>query len=424
VTVEIVEVSSCKRNLSAEVSPEELEKEVDSLARDYARHAKIPGFRPGKVPLSVVRQRYGSDLVKDATQNIIERCWKDTVAEHNLRPLAQPQVQEVKSEPGSPLKFTVTFEVMPQLEVKDYKGIPVTMPATEISDEDVLKSADALREQNAQFVPMDGGEAQDGHYLSLTVDGQFEGETKPMHEEDVTLIVGHPQTNAEFSDNLRGAKAGETKTFEVSYPADYHRKRFAGKKVRYAVLVKEIKEKQLAELNDDFAKDLGFENLDALKAKIKDDLVTAAKQDAEKKARETLLDSIVQRQSVEVPECMVQDELEVRAQRVANNLAYQGIDINQTSIDWKKLFADERPRAEQTVRRSIFLDTIARQESIEVTEEELESELQKLAEGVNKSASALRAQFEKDNRIEGFKQQLRENKALEFIFHNANISVG
>jgi trigger factor len=422
-TVEIVEVSSCKRNLAAEVPAQEVEQEVDTLAREYARNAKLPGFRPGKIPLNIIRQRFGSDLLKDATQNIIERSWKNAVSEHNLQPLAQPVIKDVENKPGSPLKFTVAFEILPPLEVKDYKGVAVTPPAVDVTDENINQSLDRLREQNAQFVPVDG-EAKDGLYVTLTVDGRFEGESKPTHEDDVTLIIGNPQTNIDFSDNLRGAKVGETKSFDVSYPADYHRKRFAGKKVSYTVIVKDIKEKQLAELNDEFAKDVGADSLDALRTKVREELVTQAKHDAEKKSREALLDTIVQRQTVEVPECLVEDELEAYAHRLASNLAYQGIDINQASFDWKKVLEDDRPRAEQTVRRSIFLDAIARQEGIEVAKEEVDAELQKLAEGTSKSAAALRAQLEKEDRIHGFEQHLRQNKALDFIYRNANISVG
>lgn len=422
-TVEIVEESSCKRNLAVEVPTQEVDEEVDKIAREYSRNIKVPGFRPGKVPMSVIRQRYGSELLKDATQNIIERCWKDAIAEHNFKPLSQPQVKEVNNAPGIPLKFTVSFEVLPPLEVKDYKGVSVTLPSSAVTDDDANKAIDTLRDNSAQFVPVDG-EARDGLYLTLTVDGQFEDSVKPMHEEEVTLIVGHPQTNTEFSENLRGARAGETRTFEVSYPADYHRKRFAGKKVRYTILVKDIKEKQLAEPSDEFAKDMGAENLDALRDKVRNDLVTQAKQVAEKKARETLLDSIVQSQTVEVPECLVNDELQAHAHKVANNLAYQGIDINQASIDWKKIFEEERPRAEQAVRRSLFLDAIARQESIEVTDDEVNSELQKIAEGTGKTAAALRAQLEKEERLQSFEAHLRQNKALDFIYRNANITEG
>jgi trigger factor len=421
-TVEIIEVNGCKRNLAAEVPAQEVEQEVDKLAREYSRNVKIPGFRPGKVPLNIIRQRYGNDLLQETVQRIIERTWKEAVSEHNLQPLAQPSVKDVDNKPGNPLKFTMSFEVLPALEVKDYKGLSASLPSTEVTDDNLSQAIENLRERHAQFVPVDEGEARDGLYLTVTIDGQIEGNAKPIHEEDVTLIIGHPQTDEEFTNNLRGARAGETRAFEVSYPSEYHRKRFAGKKVRYSVLVKDIKEKQLAELSDDFAKDLGSEGLEELRTKVRDELVTQARENAEKKAREELLDSIVKRQNVDIPECMVQDELEAHARRIANNLAYQGVDLNQTSIDWKKLFEEERPRAEQSVRRAIFLNAIARQENIEVTDEEIDSELKVLSEGSGKSVAALRAQLEKEERIQGLREHMRQNKALDFIYRNANIA--
>ncbi len=421
-TAEIIELSNCKRNLVVEVPAAEMEQEIDKVAREYARSVKVPGFRPSKVPVNIIKQRHGSDIRKEAAKTIMERCWKDAIQERKLKPLADPVVEKIENIPGKPLKFTVAFEVLPQLEVKDYKGISIKLPAAEVTEDTIDRALEELREQHAQFVPVDGGEAREGHYLTVTVDGQFEGAGKPMHEEDVTLIVGHPQTSEEFSRNLRGAKVGETRSFEVEYPADYHRKSFAGKKAQYGVLIKDIKEKQLPELNDDFAKDIGSESLEILRAKVRDELVTQAKQNAEKKAREELLDSIVQRQFMEVPECMIQEELEAHANRIANNLAYQGININQTSIDWKKIFDDQRPHAEKAARRAIFLDAIARQEGIEVTREEVDLELQEISKGTNKSAAALRAQLEKDERIKVFEQRLRQNKALDFIYRNANIT--
>jgi trigger factor len=423
-TVEIIEVNSCKRNLAVEVPAQELEQEIEKIAREHARNAKIPGFRPGKAPLNIIRQRYGSDLLQDATQNIMDRCWKDAIREHDLHPLARPVIKDIENKPGNPLKFTVEFEILPELEVKDYKGVTVTQPSSEISDEDVGRSIENLREQHAQFAPVEEEAARDGMYLTLTIDGQIEGETKPIHDDDVIIILGHPQTYPDFSKSLLGARPGDMRTFEVSYPEDHQQKRFAGKNVRYTVLVKDIKEKQLAELNDDFAKDIGSESLEALRTKVRDELVTEAKQNAEKRAREALLDAIMERQTFEVPECMVQDELELHARRVASNLAYQGYDLNQTPIDWKKMFDEERPHAERSVRRAILLDAIARQEDIKVTDEEMESEFQKLAKGTNKSAAAWRAQFEKEDRIQSFEQHLRQNKALDFIYRNANINVG
>ncbi len=422
-SIEIVDVSQCKRNLVVEVPAEQVDQEIDKLAHDYARKVKVPGFRPGKVPLNIVKQRFGSELRNDATQDLIQRYWKNALSEHSLEPLDEPVIEDVKGEPGEPLRFTVSFEILPKLEIKDYKGVGVASPAAEVSDADVDKAVEELREQHAEYVPVEDREVRDHDFVNLLVDGEFEGGGKPIHEDDVSCVVGDPETNETFSENLRGGRTGETRTFAVSYPADYHRKRFAGKTVRYEIKIKEIKEKHRSEL-EDFAKDVGAASIEELRTRVRDDLVTKAKRTAEMNAREAVLDEVVKRNPLDVPECLVQDRLQERARRVAANLAHQGIDINKTSFDWGKLFEQERPRAEQAVRRSIVLEAVARQEGLEVTEVELESEFQKLADASGKSVAAVRAQFDKDKRIQGFTEHLRNNKTLDFIYRNATISGG
>ncbi len=423
-SIEIVDVNTCKRNLIAEVPADQVDQKIDSLARKYATRAKVPGFRPGKVPLHIVKQRFLADLRSDATQDIIQRCWKDAVEEHHLEPISEPVLQDLKDDAGLPLKFTLAFEVLPAIEVKDYKGIAVTAESFKVDDAELDKAIGDLRERQAQFVPVEQGEASDGHMLTLSVDGVFEDGGKPVHEDEVTCIIGSPETNETFSNNLRGAKQGEVRKFDVSYPDTYHRKRFAGKLLHYNVTVKELKEKHLPDMGDEFAKDLGTENLQDLRGKIRDELVTKGERTAEKKAREALIDDIVRRTSFDVPECLIQDELKDHARRIAANLAHQGIDASKVSLDWKKIFEEERPNAERAVRRSMVLDAIARQENLEVTEAELEAEFEKIAQGTGKSTAAVRAQFEKDKRIQGFREHLRQNKALDFIYLNANITRG
>ncbi len=421
---EIVNVSSCKRNLVAEIPADKVEQEIDALARKYARRAKVPGFRPGKVPLNIVKQRFLADLRSDATQDIIQRCWKDAVEEHHLEPISEPVLEEVKDEAGAPLRFKLAFEVLPTLEIKDYKGVSVTIAGVKIEEADIDKALDALRDQHAQYVPVEDGEARDGYMVSMTVDGVFQDGGKPIHEEEVTCIIGSPETNETFSENLRGTKIGEPRTFDVSYPEDYHRKRFAGKVVHYTITMKEMKEKHLAEAGEEFAKDLGTNSIQELRDKIRDELVTKGERTAEKKAREALTDELVQRSTFDVPDCLIQDELKDHARRIAANLAHQGIDVQKISIDWKKIFEEERPNAEKAVRRSMVLDAVARQENFDITEAELEAEFEKLAQGTGKSAAAVRAQFEKDKRIQSFREHLRQNKALDFMFRNANITRG
>jgi len=422
--LEIIDVSSCRKNLIAEVPVEQIEEEIGQLARKYTQEVKVPGFRPGKVPLGIIRQRYASELRSEVTHEIISRTWKQAVAERGLEPIAEPKVEKVEAEPGSPLKFVVSFEILPKIEVTDYKGVTISIPTPSVQDSDVESALENTRQEHAQYSPVENGEVHDGHYVTITLDGEFEGGGKPIHEDDATLIVGAQRTNRAFTENLLGARVDDTRSFDVTYPAEYRQKRLAGRRVHYHVKIKEIKEKQLAELTDEFAGEVGAASLEELRARIRDELVTKARQNAEEKAREAGLDQIVQRLSFDVPESMINDELEEHARGIAANLVQQGIDVSKTSIDWKKVFDEQRPYAEKSVRRRMVLDAIARQESLEVAEAELDGEFQQMAQRSGKSAVALRAQFEKDQRLQGFRMYLLQNKALDFIFRNATISEG
>jgi trigger factor len=376
------------------------------------------------VPLSVVKRRFASELRKEATQDLISRSWKQALSDHDLRPLAEPHVEDIKDEPGNPLHFTISFEVLPALEVNNYKGLSVRIQIPEIEEAQVNQALETLRDQHAQYVPVEEQSISDGHLVTIKLDGEFEGGGKPLHEDNVNLIVGDPRTNEDFSANLRGAQVGEARTFTVSFSPDHPRKRFAGRKVHYRLEVKDVKAKDLPELDDDFARDMGAESLQGLRAKIKDDLVRNAERLAEEKAKEEVLDQIVRSHVFDVPDALVGDELEERARQVAAKLTYQGIDVSKTSINWKKVFEEERPHAEQVVRRGMVLDAIVKQEGLGVTEAEVDQEFERLSRATDKSAVALRAQFEKDQRIHSLRAHLLRNKALDFVFRNANISRG
>ena len=422
-THEIQEVSSCKRNLVVEVPAEQFEEEIEKQARAYAQRAQVPGFRPGKVPLTVIKQRYRAELRSDATQEMVRRVWKEALDEHHLHPINEPSLENLSNEPGNPLKFTLGFEILPPFEARDYKGISATAPSTEITDKDVDEAVESLRERSAQYVPVEEGEVRDGELVTLSVVSVFDEGGKPLQEDNVTCVIGAPETNETFSENLRGARLGETRSFTVAYPDDYHRKRYAGKQVRYTANLKEIKEKHLPDA-EDLAKELGAASLEELRSKIRDELVTKAARAAEKKERDAVMDEVLLRNSVEVPDSLIDAELEDYVQRIAGNLARQGIDPGKTSIDWRKVFEEERPNAEKAVRRTLILDAIARQEGLDVTEKDLDDAFEKHAEGSQRSAVAIRAQFEKDQKIQSFRDHLRRNKALDFIRLNANINEG
>ena len=422
--LDIVDINSCRKNLVAEIPADRVEDEIRRLAGTYAKKMKVAGFRPGKVPLHIVTQRFGADLRNDVTQDLIRDAWKQAVQERGLKPISEPVVEKIESEPGASLKFVLAFEVLPGIEVMDYKGIQATMPPVAVQDADVDRALEALRDGQAQYIPVEEGAAQDGHLLTITLDGEMEGSGKPIHEDDATLILGSQETRPEFSAGLTGARVDEMRAFDIQYPDDARQKRLAGKLVHYRAKIKEIKKKEVSELDDDFARNHGSANLEEMRGRIREDLVTKARHAAEEKARETVLEQVVQRLSFEVPESLIREELQNNARRIAANLARQGIDASKTSIDWKKIFEEERPFADKSVRHRMVLDAIARQENLEVTDEEIDAEFGKIAQQGGKSAVAIRAQFEKDQRLQAFRQFLLQNKALDFIYRNATISEG
>ncbi len=423
-SVDITDISSCKKSLVAEIPAEQVEEEISRLAGKYAQKVKVPGFRPGKVPLTIVKQRFAADLRNDVNQEIIANTWKQAVADRGLEPITDPAVEKMDSEPGSSLKFVLSFEIMPKIEVTEYKGIAATIPPVKVQDEDVDKTLESLRNQHAQFLPVENSGAQEGHLITMHLEGEIEGGGKPIHEEEASMVLGASQAHPEFSEHLKDVKVDEERSFDIQYGEDARPKRLAGKLVHYKAKVKDIKEKKLSDLDDDFARDLGAASLEELRTRVRDELVTKAKQTAEEKARETVLDQVVQRLTFDVPESLVKEELQNNARRIAANLARQGIDVGKVAIDWKKIFEEERPFADKSVRNRLVLDAIIRQENIELSEDELDAEFRKMAEGTGKSAAVLRAQFEKDQRLQAFRQYLLQNKALDFIYRNATISEG
>jgi trigger factor len=422
---EITSISGCKRKLAVTVPTKEVEEVIDRLAVSYAARARVPGFRPGKVPMSVLRSRFAAELREEATQEIINHSWKQVMAEQGLHPLAEPQLEDVQGGAGNDLRFSLSFEVLPEIGTIDYKEAQVQGRPAQIEDREVEEALEKLREEHGQYVPIEDTTISDGHLVTVMLDSEVQGGAgRHMHEENVNIIVGDPHTREEFTSNLRGAAVGDTREFEVQFAPEHRNKRLAGQTVRYHLEVQDIKEKSLPELNDDFARDRGTETLEDLRLKLRNDLVRNAERIAEEKAKGEVIDQIVQAHPFDLPDTLVSTELEERAHQLAAKLAFQGIDVNKTSINWKKVFEEDRPEAEKAARRKVILDAIARQEGLEVSEEELGQEFEKLAQASDKSAAALRAQFEKDQRIQSVRAYLLRNKALDFAYRNANISRG
>jgi trigger factor len=413
---------TCRRELELEIPAEEVAQAAEKVAKEFARIARVPGFRPGKAPVSLIKRRFAEDIKGEVLQSLVPERVEKAVAEQKLTPVSQPKVDKLDYNEGQPLKFRAVFEVLPEFELKEYKNLEIEMPAMEITDEDVNKTIEEMRERAATFAPVEGRAAQDGDFVQLKLAGTPQGGGDPVRAESVLCHIGAEETMEPFNENLRGASIGDKKNFDVEYPADYPDAKLAGKKFNYAVDVLGIKTKKLAELNDEFAKDVSdAATLDELKKKIREGLEHERDHRRKELQREKILAEIVKLHDFPVPESLVEHQMDVRLERVVRSLAAQGVDPRAVNVDWVTLRRRQEERAKDDVKAELIVDRIATAESIDVTEEELNRELEHAAEHSGESAEAIRARLTKQGTLDRMKAKLRSDKTLDWLAQNAKI---
>ena len=414
--------ASCRRELELEIPAEEVSKKMESVAKEFARLATIPGFRKGKAPVSLIRRRFAEDIKGEVLQTLVPEHVEKALAEQKLSPVTQPKVDKLDFNEGQPVKFRAVFEVMPEFELGSYKGLELEMPTMDITDQDVTKALEEMRERAAAFAPVEGRAIQDGDFAQVKLVGTPEGGGDPLQADSVLCHIGAEETMEPFNTNLKGANVGEHKSFDVEYPADYPDPKLAGKKFHYAVEVLGIKTKRLPELNDDFAKDVSdAKTLDELKSKVREGLEHQRDHKRKELLHERVLAQLVKQHDFPVPESLVEHQMDVRLERVVRSLAAQGVDPRAVNVDWVTLRRRQEDRARDDVKAELIIDRIATAENIDVSEEDLTRELEHAAGHGNESAEALRARLTKQGTLDRMKAKLRSDKTLEWLEQNAKI---
>ena len=414
--------ASCRRELELEIPAEEVSKKMESVAKEFARLAMIPGFRKGKAPVSLIRRRFAEDIKGEVLQTLVPEHVERALAEQKLSPVTQPKVDKLDFNEGQPVKFRAIFEVMPEFELGSYKGLELEMPTMDITDEDVAKALEEMRERAAAFAPVEGRAIQDGDFAQVKLVGTPEGGGDPLQADSVLCHIGAEETMEPFNTNLKGANVGEHKSFDVEYPADYPDPKLAGKKFHYAVEVLGIKTKKLPELNDDFAKDVSdAKTLDELKNKVREGLEHQRDHRRKELLYEKVLAELVKKHDFPVPESLVEHQMDVRLERVVRSLAAQGVDPRAVNVDWVTLRRRQGDRARDDVKAELIIDRIATAETIDASEEDLTRELEHAAGHSNESAEALRARLTKQGTLDRMKAKLRSDKTLEWLEQNAKI---
>ncbi|MGB9309387.1 MAG: trigger factor [Candidatus Acidiferrales bacterium] len=418
--------ATCKREIELEIPAENVTKATEKVARDLARVARIPGFRPGKAPVTLIRRRFAGDIQGEVLQSLVPEFLEKALDEKKLVPVTRPEVDKVEFKEGEPLKFRAVFEVLPEFELGEYKGLEIQVDAVEAGEAQVDKVVEEMRERAATFIPVEGRAAKDGDYALIKLSGMPEGGGEQVEADNIMCHIGAEETLESFTENLRGANPGETKKFQSKYPDDYPDQKLAGKTYDYSVEVLAIKEKKLPEVNDEFAKDAageaaGVTTVAELRKKILENLEAAKEEQQSSQAREKILEALVKKHDFPVPEALVEHQMDVRLERTVRSLTAQGVDPRAVNVDWVSLRRRQHDRAVDDVKAELLLDRVADAEKIEANDEDVEKEISALAERSGESATALRARLTKQGALDRMKSKLRSDKTIEWLYRNTRI---
>jgi len=414
--------ATCRRELELEIPAEEVSKATDKIAKDLMRVARVPGFRPGKAPITLIKRRFAEEIKGEVLQTLVPEKVEKAVAEQKLTPVSQPQVDKLDYNEGQAVKFRAVFEVLPEFDLGSYKNLEIEMPAMDVTDEDVAKALEETRERAATFAPVEGRAVENGDFVQLKLMGTPEGGGDPLQADNVLCHVGAEETMEPFNTNLMGAKTGDHKEFAVEYPKDYPDPKLAAKKFNYSADVLGIKTKKLPELNDDFAKDVSdATSLDELKKKIRESLEHERDHRQKDLQREKIIAELVKTHDFPVPESLVEHQMDARLERVVRSLAQQGVDPRAVNVDWVTLRNRQAERAKDDVKAELIVDKIASTENIDATEEDVTHELEHAASHSNESVEAIRARLTKQGALDRMKAKLRSDKTLDWLAQNAKI---
>jgi len=413
-------VEGCKHRLEITVPVEEVEKETQRVVASLQEKVRLPGFRPGKVPASMIRSRFRSEIRQEVLEALIPRHLRAEIERQDLPLVGTPEITNVKYEHGEPLRFQAEFEVSPEVELGDYRNITVTYREPEVADADVDQRLEQIREEKAEYVDIDPRPVADGDYavVALQSIGGLPG--PPIDQKELMLRVGDEETLSDFSDNLRGMEPGQEKDFDVTYPEDYGQQRLAGKTIRFHARLNAIRRKELPEIDDEFAKDLGdYQNLEELRQAVRQNLRAEKEFLAQQEAKNELIEHLVDMHDFPVPEAFVEHQVESMIEQRMREVAAQGVDPRSPRFDWEKIKESLRERATRDIKASLLLEKIGEREAIEVTRDEVDQQILRIARQRREPVAAVRAELEKEGEIGRIASRIRTEKTLNFLFEQA-----
>lgn len=428
---EIVDVSPTRKELKIEIEAEAVKASYNSVSARYAKMASVPGFRPGHAPVSVVRTRFKDEIRSEVLRELVPEAINGAINENALDVIGEPDVHLDNTEGldkigEQPISVHVHVEVWPQIELGEYKGMEAARRTRPVTDEDVKRVLEGLREQSAALQPVEDRAAEAGDTVTVDFNGKFvaEPEAEDINVEDVDVELGGENVQSEFTENLLGTRADDERTFMVKYPEDFTSKGLAGKEVNYTAKVTGVRLKVLPELDDDWAKSLSeeFESLDTLRQKVRENLEERARAEAENHLTGDLMRQLVDAHPFEVPETFVEQQINQNLEMVVREMLGRGVDPRTQELNWEGVRESMKEQSARDVRGSILLDRIAEAEKIEVTNEEVAAEIAEYAEATKQTPEQVRAALTKQGGERSIAERLRNRKALNLILENARVA--
>ena len=431
---EFVDVSPTRKEIKIEIEPAVVRESYYRVSDRYAKQAKVPGFRPGHAPRAVVRTRFKSEIRSDVLRELVPEAINEAIEKHELNTIGEPDVELDNTEAlekfgEEPISVTVNVEVLPKVELRDYKGLEVVRQTRPITDKNVTETIEALRETSAAMQPVEDRAAALGDTVTVNVEGKFlpDGADSPEEEnikaDEVEITLGGKGVQKEFTENLIGVKADDEKTFVVDYPADFSSKGLAGKKVEYTATVTAVRVKELPEADDEWAKSLSedFDSVAMLREKIREDMEKRAGQEADHRLRAELMRKLLEGHQFEVPQSLIDHQTNYRMETAVRDMIGRGIDPRTQEINWEGAREELKGQAEEDVRGSMLLERIAEEEKIAVSDDEIEAEIHAIAEGSKQPIEQVRSVLTKDGGERSIANRLRNRKALDLLVENAQV---
>ncbi len=428
---EFVDVSPTRKEIKIEIDPAAIKQSYDQVSDKYAKQASVPGFRPGHAPRAVVRNRFKSEIRAEVLQQLIPDAVNQAIDKHELNAIREPDV-ELENAAGlekfgeEPISVKVNVEVLPKVEVQNYKGLEVGRRVRPITDTNVDEMFDAFRETSSSMQPVEDRTSQAGDTVTVNLVGNFldNREQEDLKADDVEVELGGHGVQKEFTDNLTAVKADEEKTFTVSYPEDFKSKDLAGKRVEYTAKVTAVRVKELPEIDDEWARSLGeeFDSVATLRTKIREDLERRAAQESDHRLRSDLMAKLLEQNQFEVPQSLIDQQTSRRLESVVRDMIGQGVDPRNQQLNWEAAREELKTQAEADVRSTLLLERIAEEEKIEVSDKDIDAEIEAIAQSSQQPIEQVRGVLTKDGGERSIAHRLRTRKALDLLVENAKVA--